>query len=67
MVNYYPSMNGGASNRQETYLGPAAVTDSGSLNFQAAIATIEAISHRHCHLIQMRDGYGYRLVSHFQY
>lgn len=56
MVNYNPSVNGEASNRQEIYLGPVAVTDSGSLNLQTATATVEAISHKHGHLIQMRDG-----------
>ena len=67
MVNDYPSMNGGASNRQRTNLAPVAVTDSWSLNLQTASATVEATNNTQCHRIQLRDGDGYRLVSRVQH
>jgi 5-methylcytosine-specific restriction endonuclease McrA len=54
-------------NKRGTYLARVAVRDTGSFNLQISTATVEGINHKHCHLIQIGDGYGYHLVSHFQH
>lgn len=41
------------------YRGRVAVRASGSFNIQTATAVVQGIGHKHCHLIQRNDGYGY--------
>jgi 5-methylcytosine-specific restriction endonuclease McrA len=53
--------------KQGTYLARVAVRDTGSFNLKTSTATVEGINHKHCRLIQLGDGYGYHLVSHFQH
>jgi hypothetical protein len=53
--------------KQGTYLGRVSVRETGSFNLKTSTATVEGISHKHCCLIQLGDGYGYHLVSHFQH
>jgi hypothetical protein len=53
--------------KQGIYLGRVAVRETGSFNLKTSTATVEGISHKHCRLIQLGDGYGYHLVSHFQH
>jgi hypothetical protein len=53
--------------KQGTYLGRAAVRDSGAFNLKTSKATVEGINHKSCHRIQRGDGYGDHLVSHAQH
>jgi hypothetical protein len=53
--------------KQGTYLARVALRDTGSFNLKTSTATVEGINHKHSRLIQMGDGYGYHLVSHFQH
>ena len=53
--------------KQGTYLARVALRDTGSFNLKTSTATVEGINHKHCRLIQLGDGYGYHLVSHFQH
>ena len=53
--------------KQGTNLGRVSVRETGSFNLKASTATVEGISHRYCRLIQLGDGYGDHLVSHFQH
>ena len=39
-------------NKQGTYPGRLAVTETGSFNLKTSTATIEGINHKHCRLIQ---------------
>jgi hypothetical protein len=50
-----------------TYLAREAVRDSGAFNLQTSTATVEGISHKYCHIIQIGDGYGHHLVSHVEH
>jgi hypothetical protein len=45
-------------NKLETYPGPVALRETGSLNLKTSTATLEGINHKHCRLIQLGDGYG---------
>jgi hypothetical protein len=45
-------------NKQETYPGPVALRETGSLDLKTSTATVEGINHKHCRLIQLGDGYG---------
>jgi hypothetical protein len=54
-------------NKRGTYLARVAVRDTGSFNLQTSTAAVEGINHKHCHLTQIGDGYGYHLVSDFQH
>jgi hypothetical protein len=42
-------------NKQETYPGPVALRETGSLNLKTSTATLEGINHKHCRLIQRGD------------
>jgi hypothetical protein len=42
-------------NKQETYPGPVAVRETGSLNLKTSTATDEGIKHKYCRLIQRGD------------
>jgi 5-methylcytosine-specific restriction endonuclease McrA len=53
--------------KRGTYRARVAVRDTGSFNLQISTATVGGINHKHCHLIQMGDGYGHHLVSDFQH
>jgi hypothetical protein len=53
--------------KQGTNLGRVSVRETGSFNLKTSTATVEGISHRYCRLIQLGDGYGDHLVSHFQH
>ena len=47
------------------YVGRVAVRASGSFDIQLDGSVVQGILHRHCHLIQRSDGYGYsRIASH---
>jgi hypothetical protein len=50
-----------------TYLARVAVRDSVSFNLQTSKETVQGISHKHCHINQIGDGYGYHLVSHVEH
>jgi hypothetical protein len=41
--------------------------DTGSFYLTTSTATVEGISHKYCRFVQLGDGYGYHLVSHFQH
>lgn len=43
--------------------GRVAVRQTGSFNIQTAGGVVQGIGHRHCHLVQRADGYGYSLQS----
>jgi hypothetical protein len=43
------------------------VRDPGSFNLQISTATVQEISHKYCHLIELGDRYGYHLVSHVEH
>jgi len=46
-----------------TYQGRVAVRATGSFNIQTREGAVQGISHRHCHLLQRADGYGYTFQS----
>jgi hypothetical protein len=52
---------------QRTYLARVSVSDTGSFNLKTSTATVAGINHKYCRMIQLGDGYGYHLVSHFQH
>ena len=42
-----------------THRGRVAVRATGSFNIQTGTEVVQGISHRHCHVLQRSDGYGY--------
>jgi hypothetical protein len=44
-----------------THTGRVAVRSTGSFNIRTATETVQGISHRHCRVLQRRDGYGYQI------
>lgn len=46
-----------------TYVGRVAVRKSGSFNIQTLAGAVQGIRHKHCHLLQRGDGYGYELIA----
>jgi 5-methylcytosine-specific restriction endonuclease McrA len=53
-----------AGKKAGVHVGRVAVRASGSVNIQAQQGVIQGVSHRHCHVMQRADGYGYSLVAH---
>ena len=49
--------------KEGTHRGRVAVRASGNFNIQTRTDVVQGISHRHCHLIQRNDDYGYFLNS----
>lgn len=46
-----------------THVGRVAIRKTGSFNVQTGVAVVQGIGHRHCHLIQRADGYGYTFIQ----
>ena len=42
-----------------SYQGRVAIRATGRFSIQTSKATVQGLSHRHCHLLQRADGYGY--------
>jgi len=42
-----------------TYVGRVAVRSTGSFNISAKQGLIQGVSHKYCHQIHKKDGYGY--------
>jgi hypothetical protein len=55
------------ASKHGTYLGRRSLRETGSTNLKTTAPTVELINHKHCRLIQLADGYGYHLASHFQH
>jgi 5-methylcytosine-specific restriction endonuclease McrA len=44
------------------HIGRVAVRASGSFNIQTPHGVVQGVSHRHCHIVQRGDGYGYAIA-----